>query len=302
MENKNNNSLISVLMPVYNVKEYLNMAVDSVLNQTFTNFELIIINDGSTDSSGTIAEEYQKKDSRVKVYHIENRGLANARNLALSYAKGDYITFVDSDDAIKEDYLECLYNNIIRYDADIAICSFYRYVEGEKMYYFPSLEEGYDTKLFTGTELYQNYYNPTNAYNIILVVAWGKLIKKELFRNLSFPNGKIHEDSLTIYKLYFLTDKVVYVNRHLYMYRIRSNSIMSGNWTRDKINILVSQHEERMALLSVMGIPVTESNKADYIATLKNCAHAALKNGFIDEYKMVKQRLDLIEEYNKKHN
>lgn len=294
--------MISVLMPVYNVKEYLHMAIDSILNQTFTNFELIIINDGSTDGSGVIAEEYQKKDLRVKVYHIENSGLANVRNLALSYARGKYITFVDSDDAVSEEYLECLYTYSVQYDADISVCSYYKYVENEKLYYFINLEEGYEVKRFTGREVYQNYYNPINSYNIIFAVAWGKLIKRELFRTLHFPSGKIHEDSFTVYKLFLLTDKIIYVNKALYMYRQHSNSIMSNPWSRERIINSIEQHEERMSLLSVLGIAITESNKEDYIATLRNCAMIALDNGYIDVYKMVKQKLDLIEEYRSKHS
>ena len=201
--------LISVLMPAYNVKDYISAAIESVLHQSYTNLELIIINDGSTDGSGTIAEHYQSIDSRVKVYHIKNSGLANARNLSLSYAQGEFVTFVDSDDTIQKDYLSCLFDALIKYSADISFCSYYKYVEEEKMYYYPMLEDGYTEKHFTGLEAYQNYYNPTNSYNISFVVAWGKLVKKTLFNHLYFPPGKLFEDSYTIYKLYLLTDKIV---------------------------------------------------------------------------------------------
>ena len=294
MDKDNALPLISVLMPVYNVKEYIDMAIESVLNQTYPNFELVIINDGSTDGSGRVAEDYQHKDSRVRVYHISNGGLANARNLAISYAQGEYISFVDSDDCIKEDYLECLYQALVKYDADISFCSYYRYVEEEKMYYFPILEEGYEEKIFTPVEAYQNYYNPTNSYNISLVVIWGKLIRKKLFTDLTFPNGKLHEDAYTTYKLYFLTDKIVYVKKHLYMYRIRPNSITTKNWSRERLCATIEQHEERISLLTAMGVEITESNRLDYIATLENCASIALENGFIDEYKAIRQKLVLI--------
>lgn len=291
--------LISVLMPVYNVKDYISAAIESVLHQTYTSLELIIINDGSTDGSGTIAESYKSIDTRVKVYHIKNGGPSNARNLALSYAQGEYVSFVDSDDTIQEDYLKCLYDSLVKYDADISFCSYYKYVEKEKMYYYPVLEEGYTEKLFSGLEAYQNYYNPVNAYNISLVVPWGKLIRKELFNHLSFPNGKLHEDSYTIYKLYFLTDKIVYLNKHLYMYRIRDNSMMTTNWTQERILDFIGQHEERLALLSAMGVPITESNREDYKASLANCAAISLDNGYIEEYKMLRQKLDIIESYSK---
>ena len=287
---------ISVLMPAFNVEQYISMAIDSVLNQTFSDFELIIINDGSTDGTGEIIERYYEKDSRIRVYHIENQGLANARNLAISHAKGEYVTFIDSDDAVKENYLECLYENAVKYNADVVVSSYYRYVEEEKKYYYVILEQGYEVKEFTGQEVYQNYYSPVNGYNVAFVVAWGKLFRREIMTKLHFPKGKIHEDSYTTYKAYLLSDKVVYVNKHLYMYRQRSNSIMSSKWSRERLRDSVEQHEERLSLLTVMGIEITEDNKADYIATLRNCIRRALANGYIEEYELFKQKLNLIEE------
>lgn len=287
--------LISVLMPVYNVKQYISSAIDSILNQTYTNFELIIINDGSTDGSGTIAESYKAKDSRIKVFHIENGGVSNARNVALSYAQGEFVSFVDSDDTVKEEYLESLYNAISKYNADISIGSYYRYVEEEQMCYFPILDEECEDKVLSGLEAYQNYYNPNYAYNISLVIAWGKLIRKELFNEIYFPVGKLLEDSYTIYKLYILTDKIVFVYKHLYMYRIRPDSIMTQKWSKEKILAQIGQHEERLALLTTLGISITESNREDYIASLRNCAAYALEYGYVDEYKMIKQKLYLID-------
>ena len=287
--------LISVLMPVYNVKDYVAEAIESILKQTYTNFELIIINDGSTDGSGSIAEAYKAKDKRIKLYHIENGGLANARNLALSYAQGEFVTFVDSDDTVKEDYLECLYEGLSKYNADISFCSYYRYVEEEQMNYFPILEDSCEYKPFSRLEAFQNYFNPECGYNISLVVAWGKLIRKELFNQISFPNGKLHEDSYTIYQLYLLTDKIVNVNKHLYMYRIRPNSIMTQNWTKEKILAQIGHREERLALLATLGIPVTERIKGDYLYALRTLSSCALEYGYIDVYKSIKQKLFLVE-------
>ncbi len=295
METINTIPVISVLMPAYNVEKYIAMAIDSVLSQTWSDFELILINDGSTDGTGEIIEKYQTMDSRIRVYHTENRGIASARNLAVSYARGEYITFIDSDDAVKEDYLECLYENAVKFDADVVFSSYYRYVEEEKKYYFIVLEQGYEEKMFTGQEVYQNYYNFVNGYNVALVVAWGKLFRREILTKLYFPNAKLHEDSFTIYKAYLLSEKIIYVNKHLYMYRQRENSIMSSNWSRKRLRDTIEQHEERISLLSVMGIEITEDNKADYIATLRKCLRIALINGFIDEYEMIKQKLNLIE-------
>ena len=300
MENSKSVPKISVLMPAFNVEKYIAMAIDSVLNQTMSDFEIIIINDGSTDGTGEIVEKYREMDSRIRVYHTENGGLAKARNLAMSYAKGEYVTYIDSDDAVKEEYLECLYENAVKYDADIAVASFFRYVETERKYYYVVLEQGYEVKTFTGQEVYRNYYSPVNGYNTAFVVAWGKLFKKELLEQLYFPNGKLHEDSFTIYKAYLLSDKIIYVNKNLYMYRQRENSIMQSTWSRERLRNFIEQHEERISLLTVMGIEITEANKADYIASLRNCIRTALQNGYIEEYEMFKQKLNLIEHRKKR--
>ncbi|MBR6643462.1 MAG: glycosyltransferase family 2 protein [Lachnospiraceae bacterium] len=291
--------VISVLMPAYNVEKYIAMSIASVLNQTMSDFELIIINDGSTDATGENIEKYKNMDTRIRVYHRENRGLASARNMAVSYARGEYVTFIDSDDTVKEDYLECLYENAVKYNADVAVASYYSYVEAENVYRYVVLEQGYEVKSFTGQEAYQNYYNPVNGYNIAFVVAWGKLFKRELLTKLHFPNGKLHEDSFTIYKAYLLSDKIIYVNKNLYMYRVRENSIMSTKWSRERLRDFMEQHEERLSLLAVLGIEITEDNKADYIASLKKCIRIALINGYIDEYELFKQKLSLIEQVKK---
>jgi hypothetical protein len=113
---------------------------------------------------------------------------------------------------------------------------------------------------------------------------------------LHFPDGKVHEDSFTIYKAYLLSDKIVYINKHLYMYRQRANSIMSSKWSRERLHDFIEQHEERFALLSVMGIEITQANKDDYMACLRNCVKIALTNGYIDEYEFFRQKLLLLEE------
>lgn len=300
MENTKEAPAISVIMPAYNVEKYITMAIDSVLNQTMSDFELIIINDGSTDKTGEIIERYKAKDSRIRVYHTENCGLASVRNRSLLYARGEYVAYIDSDDAVKEDYLECLYENAVKYNADIAFSSYYYFSEEDNLYHFVILEEGYEVKVFTGQEAYQNYYNPVNGYNWSLVVACAKIIKREILNRLYFPNGKIHEDAFVIYKAYFLSNKVVYVNKNLYMYRRRANSITASKWTRERLKDYIEQHEERLALLSVMGIEITEDNKAEYVYWMRNCANIALNNGYIDEYNMLKQKLLLIEEAKKR--
>lgn len=295
MLDQNNSPIISVLMPVYNVKDYVAQSIESVLNQTFKDFELIILNDGSTDGSGSIIEEYAKKDSRIRIYHIENKGIANARNVLASYAKGQYITYIDSDDLIEDRYLNVLYENAVKYNADITICSHYKYIDelGEYHYYY--LDNPDSVIKFTGVEAYNHIYDSKNAYNISLVVSWGKLYRRELFDAIAYPVGKSYEDSYTTYKLYMSTDNIVYINTPMYIYRIREGSIIVSSWSVEKVKNSIEQHEEKLALLTAAGVKVTQDNIDDYVGTLRNMLNISLQNGFVKEYKSIKFKLETIE-------
>lgn len=130
---KNNQYEISIIIPVYNVEKYIEKCIDSVLEQSFKDFEIILVNDGSTDCSGIICNKYSKRDERISVIHKKNGGISSARNIALDCAKGKYITFIDSDDCISKDYIKILYNNIINQKADISICGNKRFKLDEEI-------------------------------------------------------------------------------------------------------------------------------------------------------------------------
>ena len=127
---------ITVIVPVYNVENYLNKCLDSILKQTYQNLEIIVVNDGSTDNSGTICQEYAQKDNRIVYIEKDNGGLSDARNAGLDRMTGSYVTFVDSDDWIEQDYVEVLYNKLTEYQADIAVGNYYSFNESEGMFYF----------------------------------------------------------------------------------------------------------------------------------------------------------------------
>ena len=183
------NPVISIIVPVYKVEKQLNKCIESILNQTFKDYELILVDDGSPDNCGHICDEYEKKDSRIKVIHKKNGGLSDARNAGLDIALGKYIGFVDSDDIIHPQMYEKLYNCINKSNLDIVQCKFKR---------FKSIEE--ININISDSELNFKEYNSQDAIidlidnNKINVNAWNKLYKRELFQNERYPKGKIHED------------------------------------------------------------------------------------------------------------
>ncbi len=217
---------ISVIIPVFNVERYLEECINSIIHQTYKNMEIILIDDGSTDRSGSICDDYAKKDNRIKVVHQENCGLSRARNVGLEIAKGDYIGFVDSDDYINNDMYEFLLQLAIKTNADIAICgTYYKHFihkcQAEEMVY--SSEEAIKIMLS------ESKFNTS---------AWDKLYKVELFNNIRYPDGKIYEDLDTTYRLFHIANKIVYNSTPKYYYRNNLESIMHRSFNYKNLDLL----------------------------------------------------------------
>ncbi|WP_051145378.1 glycosyltransferase [Butyrivibrio fibrisolvens] len=239
---------ISVIVPVYNVEKYVIKCVDSIINQTYKNLEIILVDDGSTDTSGEICDEYQKKDDRIKVFHTENRGLSCARNYGIKQATGEYIAFLDSDDYVYGSYIEDLYGLCKECGADIAQCDFIFVLEDSAML----KEQIYNkVEIITGKEAVIRCCKQPNAvkYN----VAWNKLYKKKLFDDLQYPEGRIHEDEFTSYKLFFKADKVAVTSKYLHCYVQRKDSITDKKFDLKKLD-RIDAYEERLAFLKNNGI------------------------------------------------
>lgn len=211
--------LISVIVPVYNVEDYLEKCVDSIINQTYKNLEIILIDDGSTDSCPSLCDELKKRDKRIKVVHKSNGGLSSARNKGLDIAKGSLISFVDSDDYIEESMLEELKNNMDKYSSDIAVCDFYTVTGSKKQ------THSYKEREFVLEEK-QKFDYLNNEYGDLTVYAWNKLYKKSLFDEIRYPDGKIFEDSHIICELLEKARRVSYVVKPLYNYIMRKDSII----------------------------------------------------------------------------
>ncbi|MBW8348411.1 glycosyltransferase [Bacillus sp. IITD106] len=224
--------LISIIVPVYNVQSYLPRCIDSVLEQTFSEYELILINDGSTDDSGNICDEYTKKDSRILVIHKENGGVSSARNVGIDAANGQYIGFIDSDDFIHQKMYEILFLTAKKHSSDIVVCDFLK-VRNENV----SLNNtDYNIKHFTNTqalnELYTNNYRDAEKW----VFLWNKLFKKDLFANVKFPEGKIYEDELVAHKILYGSKILTHVEIPFYYYFQRADSYIGSQFSRKKFD------------------------------------------------------------------
>lgn len=222
--------MVSIIVPIYKVEAYLEKCIKSIQNQTYTDLEIILVEDGSPDGCGAICDKYAKEDKRIRVIHKENGGLSDARNKGLDIAAGEYIAFVDSDDYIHPKMIEILMYHLQKAGADLAVCGF-RQVEENEEVTFPeySIAEAVKSagavgaaEIFTGETVMNNLQHK----NLLTVVAWNKLYKAELFKERRYPAGKIHEDEFIIHHILHRCKKTVYIKNELYYYLQRAGSIM----------------------------------------------------------------------------
>lgn len=239
--------LISVIVPVFKVENYLNRCVDSILNQTYTNFELILVDDGSPDRCGQICDDYANKDSRVKVIHKENGGLSDARNAGIDIAVGEYYTFVDSDDWAHTDYLSILYYLLKDTSADISVCSYIR-TDNEKVKCDLNNTQIYELTNLEALEFL------CNSFYRQMVTAWGKLYHKSLFSDIRFPVGKIHEDEFITYKLLYKAKKIALTTKQLLYYWQRPDSIMGALSKSKGIIFALQAYQERAVFFNNEGL------------------------------------------------
>lgn len=236
-------SMISIIVPVYNVEKYLDRCVQSILIQSFKRFELILVNDGSTDNSFEICQKYRKKDSRVILISQENKGLSAARNTGLNNAHGDYICFIDSDDFIEKDYLKLLLNNLKSNNADISICEYFLSNEKGKKYSIVKLNEPKNISILSGKNTFNYFYEDNCVPN---VVAWNKLYKASLFKELRYKEGYYFEDEFIARPLFYAAKRVSFLREPLYNYVQRPGSIMNSAWNLKKYEDQQLMFEERI--------------------------------------------------------
>lgn len=238
-----NDSLISIIVPVYNVEKYVRKCIDSLISQTYFKLEIILIDDGSTDNSGKICDEYSLKDVRIKVIHKENGGLSDARNAGLRIMQGKYVFFVDSDDWLHVKAIQILYDNMVRCDCDIAIGNFRRVTN-----HLEKINRESSTGKLTIYELSKKQaLEEMLKQEKYTCSAWGRLFKVELFENIEFPVGKLFEDQGTTYKLFLKSNKICFVDFPIYAYFVRNGSIQNSQFkiaNMDELEFAIKQKIE----------------------------------------------------------
>ena len=231
-----NGPLISVVVPIYNVEQYLERCVNSILQQTYQNLEIILVDDGSPDNSGAICDSYSFLDQRIKVIHRRNGGLSDARNVGLDMASGEFIAFVDSDDTIMPEMIEKLFQRIDIDQSDMSFCG-YRQVnqDGDIL-----SEVVLPDNVLTGFDALRVSYE---NQGVLFTLTWNKLYKRRLFENIHFPVGKYHEDEYTTYLLIDRCSRISVLREPLYLYMQRNNSIMQEMYSVKRLDGIDASYE-----------------------------------------------------------
>ena len=261
-------ALISIIIPVYKVEKYLEKCIQSVINQTYENLQIILVDDGSPDNCGKICDEYAQKDHRIEVIHKSNGGLSDARNKGLEIAKGEYIGFIDSDDYIESDMYEVLYNLLKQYNAYVSICNFYTVSQGKIA--IKNAENG--IKEYNRIEILKEVLLDNNIQSY----AWNKLYKKELFDEIKYPVGKKYEDIGTTFYLLEKCNKVVVTGKPEYYYINRQDSIVN-NVTETTITDYIELIMQRYDYIEENIKELSSYNK-DYLKRILKTAEQDIKN------------------------
>lgn len=285
-QKRNIDELISVVIPIYNVEDYLNDCLESVVNQSYKNLEIILVNDGSTDNSYRIIERFKNKDSRIKVINKSNGGLSDARNVGMKKSSGELIYFFDSDDILAPSTVEILYNELIKRNIDVIQCDiqkFYKDSELEILFEKSINQENSYRKSVFNTE--SAILNIIETDGLLTVNTVNKLYKKSLFmdNNIEFPIAKINEDNFTTYRILLSSNEVAHISYTGVYHRQRQGSIMNSPFSNKREDMISAansmktdvlsiypQHEDRLnynvflAQISYLNLLATSPNRFDY--------------------------------------
>lgn len=265
--------LISVLVPVYNVEKYLEECIESIIKQKYKNLEIILVDDGSTDSSGATCDRYAEKDSRIKVIHQKNQGLATVRNVSIAAATGKYVGFVDSDDFISPDMYSDMVSIAEENNADIVMCNL-GYVDqhGNEIPNYRSAQP-IDNNEMTGRQFVTDL---CNQYNSTYVVTVDKLYRRNLFEGIRYPDGRINEDEAVIHRIAHKCNKIVFTSKAYYFYRQQPQSIMNKTFSVKRFDSIYADIDR---------IKLLEENSYNF-QTIMNCK-MFMYNDFVTTLKAV---------------
>lgn len=290
--------MVSVIVPVFNVEKYICECIESILAQTYESFELILVDDGSSDSSGIICDGFKSRDSRIRVFHKENGGLSSARNTGLNEARGEYVCFIDSDDSIKKDFLEMLYSSIVETDADLAICE----IEAPRLI-------NADMNVIIANNMIADdarkwLYDMRSREYVLMVIACNKLYKKSLFDGIRYPVGRLHEDEFVIEPILERCSRISFVPDKLYKYRDNETGITSNANKLDlrhldgvdalieRIRLAVGAKKDNYALVTLRNALY---KCAGFYREAKELENDQMKNASREKYKTVyRQFKDLL--------
>lgn len=261
--------LISIIVPVFNVAPFLPRCIESLINQDYKNIEIILIDDGSSDGSGMICDEYADKDSRVKVYHQEYHGVSGARNKGLDISSGEYIMFLDSDDEAHPHYVSKLFNTLNENNLDIAQCCLIRIKNGKRI---NELEVKDSVQIFSGLEMQCKIFERNRYFTMCLC---GKLFKKSLFDGLQFPIGRINEDESLIYLLMYRAGRVGVIDDYLYYYHYNGNSITEKKYNIHRLDSFYMLEEKYNFYVQVGLLDLANKTANEYFSQMS----VALLNG-----------------------
>lgn len=279
---------ISVIVPIYQVGAYLEECIKSIIKQTYHNLEIILINDGSTDEGPMICDRYQAIDDRIRVIHKENGGISSVRNMGLDVATGEYLAYVDGDDAIDENMFTILYENMIKFDNCNISCCFFDEVQEitnilpiasdviskQKIEYLDKIEAIKKTLYQKGTDC----------------CVWGKLYRKEVLSSIRFPEGKIYEDLAVMCHILEQADHVVFTDYQGYHYLQRENSIIRAKFSESKMSVVDFAEENEAFLIE----KYPQLYKAAISRTVRANFHLYLQIPGAKEYKQMRQRVEKV--------
>ncbi len=242
--------LISVILPIYNIEKYLRKCMDSLQRQTYQNLEILMVDDGATDSCPAICDEYASNDSRIHALHKQNGGLSDARNFGIAHASGEYITCIDPDDYVDDDYVEYLYSLIEKYETKMSVCQHRVHYDGGQI---KDLGISSVAKEVVTEEAITNHecIKRMCYHDVIDTSAWAKLYRRDLFDSVQYPKGKIFEDIGTTYALMLQCDRIAVGYASKYNYMFHMNSIVNGSFSPKKFDLLEMTDQMGREVLAV---------------------------------------------------